>query len=405
MLSTLKLASRPVQNATLKRELSTPVISQGSIDIINATAPLVAENALLITTSFYSNMFKRNPEVKYLFNETHNRNQEQPKALSHAVVAFAGGIENLPHVAQHLGPTVHKHCSLSIKPEHYPVVHENLMFTIGQVLGSAVTPEVGAAWSEGVMALSGMLIEREEELYKHLETRKGGWRYDREFVISSKTQLAEDVMGFSLKAADGYTGGFDFDAGQYVALRLANTPHITPRHFNVTSKPGESELQIACRLYEGGKMSGYLHNSMVLNEPCLLSAPCGLFTSKVMGGDKNVLISAGIGVTAMKAHLDSLGKDKINKVVHVEKNSGRHAFASYFKESGVDCDFHYTDSMGLPDFPKMAKDLVDRAGTDATYRICAPAAFITEIKHELSELGCSNIQYEKYGTGTVASKK
>jgi nitric oxide dioxygenase len=36
----------------------------------------------------------------------------------------------------------HRHCALSILPEHYGIVHENLMIAIGDVLGDAVTPEV-----------------------------------------------------------------------------------------------------------------------------------------------------------------------------------------------------------------------------------------------------------------------
>lgn len=109
-------------------------LSRETLDIINATAPIVADNALLITTAFYSNMFKRNPESTQFFNKTNQRNGEQPKALSHAIKAFAGNIEHVEVIEHHFDPVVHKHCALSVKPEHYPIVHDNMMFTIGQVL-------------------------------------------------------------------------------------------------------------------------------------------------------------------------------------------------------------------------------------------------------------------------------
>lgn len=67
---------------------------------------------------------------------------EQPKALSHAIKAFAGNIEDVSVIEHHFDPVVHKHCALSVKPEHYPIVHDNMMFTIGQVLAGAVTPGI-----------------------------------------------------------------------------------------------------------------------------------------------------------------------------------------------------------------------------------------------------------------------
>jgi nitric oxide dioxygenase len=379
-------------------------LSRETLDIINATAGIVSDNALLITSAFYVNMFKRNPETTAFFNKSHQRNREQPKALSHAIKAFAGNIENVAAIEPHLMPTVHKHCALSVKPEHYPIVHDNMMFTIGQVLGSAVTPQIAKAWSEAIMHLSGILINHEENLYKTLEQRKGGWRYERKFRMAKRTQLADDVMGFTFKADDGYKGGFDWEAGQYLTLRLVGVDHITPRHYMVTNKPGSAEFQVATRMYEGGYMSNYMHTRMIENEPCLLAAPCGIYTQKAMPGDKNVLISAGIGIGANKAHLDTLGKSKVVKALHVEKNAGRHAFAGHFQDSGVDCEFHYTDSAGLPDFEKMAKKLVSQAGTDAVYRICAPAEFISNMKSELNKAGCKKVQYEKFGSGQVASK-
>jgi len=54
-----------------------------------------------------------------------------------------------------------------------------------------------------------------------------------------------------------------------------------------------------------------------------LSPPFGVFT-----GDPTkdaVLISGGIGVTSMVALQQQLG-DKVRKIIHVDKNSGRHAY-------------------------------------------------------------------------------
>jgi hemoglobin-like flavoprotein len=43
------------------------------------------------------------------------------------------------------------------------------------VLGSAVTPEIGAAWSKAVLYIARVFIERELEIYKTGLEAVGGW--------------------------------------------------------------------------------------------------------------------------------------------------------------------------------------------------------------------------------------
>ena len=61
------------------------IISEESIKIIKATAPVVAEHVLEITTSFYSKLLGRHPELHDYFNETNQRTERQPKALSSVI--------------------------------------------------------------------------------------------------------------------------------------------------------------------------------------------------------------------------------------------------------------------------------------------------------------------------------
>lgn len=58
--------------------------------LIAATAPTVAEHLDAITQRFYPLMFSRYPEVKPLFNEAHQRDGGQPRALAGAVLAYVG---------------------------------------------------------------------------------------------------------------------------------------------------------------------------------------------------------------------------------------------------------------------------------------------------------------------------
>ena len=56
------------------------MLDQKTIDIIKSTVPVLKENGLEITTTFYKNMFANNPEVKPLFNMDKQNSGEQPKA-------------------------------------------------------------------------------------------------------------------------------------------------------------------------------------------------------------------------------------------------------------------------------------------------------------------------------------
>ena len=46
-------------------------LSQSTIDIIKATAPVVEEHGLAITKRFYENLFENHPYVNHFFNKSH----------------------------------------------------------------------------------------------------------------------------------------------------------------------------------------------------------------------------------------------------------------------------------------------------------------------------------------------
>ncbi len=58
------------------------MLTQSQIDIIKATAPVVAEHAREITETFYPLMFERYPEVQAFFNQAHQQTGSQRQALA-----------------------------------------------------------------------------------------------------------------------------------------------------------------------------------------------------------------------------------------------------------------------------------------------------------------------------------
>jgi hemoglobin-like flavoprotein len=142
------------------RELSTETIA-----IVKATAPVLVQHGVAITTRMYERLFV-DREIKALFDQAAQASGEQPRRLAAAIVAFAQNVDNLPALAGAVERMADRHVQTQVKPEHYPAVAAALLPAIRDVLGEAATDEVLQAWGEAYWFLADVLIAREQELYR-----------------------------------------------------------------------------------------------------------------------------------------------------------------------------------------------------------------------------------------------
>ena len=265
----------------------------------------------------------------------------QPKALAASVVAYASNITDLSPLFVPGGPVeaiCHRHCSLTVHPPSYVVVHDNLMIAIGNILGSAVTPKIAAAWSEAVLFLAKACIDMEESLYKMAEQRSGGWSGLIDFEVTEIKDVAEGIKSVSFKPPVGSRlegQSFEFSPGQYLSLKIdpEGDGLTAPRHYTVTSKPGADFLQCTIKKIKGGKVSTYVHDKLKVGDIVQLTAPFGVFTVKPEEVESAVLISAGIVVTPMINFSESFG-DKVKLTVHVDSTPEAYARRDLFAKSG-----------------------------------------------------------------------
>jgi len=159
------------------------------LEIVKSTLPVVKEHGQAITKRFYQRLFENHPELKNIFNMTHQITGHQPKALADAVYAAAANIEDMSPIMSALERIGQKHRSLNIKPEHYPIVGENLLGAIKEILGDAATDEIMDAWADAYDVISDVFIRMENELYKNAETQPGGWAGFKDFVIDKGSFL------------------------------------------------------------------------------------------------------------------------------------------------------------------------------------------------------------------------
>ena len=75
-------------------------LSQSTIDVMKATAPVVAEHKTVIAAKFYEILMSEYPVVKNVFNMSHFKHLDgegppQAVALGNAVAAYAANCDNL----------------------------------------------------------------------------------------------------------------------------------------------------------------------------------------------------------------------------------------------------------------------------------------------------------------------
>lgn len=326
-------------------------ISPKSLALVNATKGVVAENALKITSAFYPKMFSNNPEVMRYFNESNQLGGAQPRALADSIIAYAVNIERLENLGDDVQRIIHKHCALNVQAADYQIVHDNLMAAIAEVLGDAVTPEIGAAWSEAVMALGKLLIKAEGDLYQKAAAATGGWNGLRQFHIISKKVEADGIVSISLRPVDGQPIMLH-EPGQYltVSVNPLGKQYFAPRHYTITSRPGDEAYRVTVKaLTDGdhhGIVSTYVVEKLQVGDVVNLFPPFG--PAALRGNPKKpaVFVSAGVGITPW-ATLIPAALNRGQKVIlfHADSSSKTHALRHEIESAlGPDAAINYSYS-------------------------------------------------------------
>jgi hemoglobin-like flavoprotein len=165
---------------------------------IKASIPVFQKHGLDITKSFYQNMLGNHPGLKDIFNNANQNHFQQPRALARALLTYAQNIDDLSVLGEMVELIAAKHASLFVQPEQYPIVGQHLIEAIAQTLGDSFTPDLVDAWVAAYWQLAGILIKRENELYKAF---RGGTDWADFKIVKKITECAE-VVSFYLEPVD-----------------------------------------------------------------------------------------------------------------------------------------------------------------------------------------------------------
>ncbi len=398
------------------------MLSSKSATVVKATLPVIGAAIGDITPVFYKRMFAAHPELERdLFNRGNQAQGDQQSALAGAIAAYATLLvaEDGRDPVEVLARIAHKHASLGIAEDQYPIVHEHLFAAIVEVLGDAVTAEVAGAWDEVYWHMAGALVTIEKRLYADADLAYGDvWRT---LVLRRRLQESPDTVSFVLGTADG-SALPSARPGQYVSFQVTLPDGARQiRQYSLTGSAEPSEWGISVKAVPmgrdadgaeipAGEVSNFLHHNLFEGDEIRASAPFG----ELVLEDSTrplVLISAGIGATPIIGilhYLAGTGSAREVLVLHADRSPARHAHRQELKElvaSMPTASLHrwYEDLGVRPTRDVLQAGRVDLATVqipaDAEVYLCGPLPFMEAVRASLLEQDVheADIHYEVFG--------
>ena len=372
-------------------------------EIVSATLPLIGAHIDEITAEFYRRLFDNHPELlRNLFNRGNQAQGAQQRALAASIATFATHLVNpdLPHPAALLARIGHKHASLGITADQYPIVHENLFAAIVEVLGAdTVTADVAEAWDRVYWIMADTLIALERDLYAGAGVEPGD--VFRRLPVLSRVDDPSGAVLVTVRTAEPV----NFVPGQYVSVGVTLPDGARQlRQYSLVSAPGSAELTFAVKPVDAvnsqpaGEVSSWIRANLCVGDLLDVSLPFGdLYTGGRPDGPL-VLVSAGIGITPMIGVLEFLAVEAPDTellALHADRSDGTHPMRERQHElidtlPNAGLDLWYEDGVtggadrvhaGLLDL-----DLVDLPD-GASYYLCGGAGFIEAVRTQLGNRG------------------
>ncbi len=400
------------------------MLSTTATQIVRSTLPVIGSKIDEITPIFYRRMFAAHPELERdLFNRGNQAQGDQQRALAGAIAAYATLLvdEAAHDVDALLSRIAHKHASLGIAPEQYPIVHQHLFEAIGEVLGDAATPEIVAAWEEVYWDMAHALIRIEKGLYSRFGV--GPDEVWQDLVVTERRQESPDTVAFTLARPDGQPLP-QADPGQYISVQVTLADGARQiRQYSLTRAPGAptwgfTVKAVPASVVNGasvpaGEVSNFLHDNLFETDLLRCSLPFGDLVLEDRD-DPLLLVSAGIGCTpiiGMLHHLARTGTDRQVTVVHADRSPARHAHRKELAELVERIPdarlHHWYEDLGVrPTTETIQRGRIDldaaHVDPDAQVYLCGPLPFMEVVRGGLAQRGVpdSHIHYEVFGPDT-----
>jgi ferredoxin-NADP reductase len=235
------------------------------------------------------------------------------------------------------------------------------------------------------------------------------------FITTTVLAVLEECAGirtFRLARPDG----FDFVAGQFIAVRVQidGRPHV--RCYSISSSPDtRGYLEISVR--RQGTVSTMLHATLRTGSRVAISAPAGTFVYPAADDRPLALLAAGVGITPLIAMLRYAVSSEPTRPVVLLYSARRDDEVAFATELRLIAERHpqvritltvtqpNTDTRwrtGRIDLP-MIRQYVPHA-EHTIFCICGPAAMIADTEQLLRQAGVpeGQIRFERFDTTAAA---
>lgn len=385
------------------------MLSETAVPYIKASVPVLREHGVAITTVFYANLFKAHPELRNVFNMRNQADGIQQQSLAAAVFAYAANFENPSALAPVITRIVHKHASLGITADLYPIVGTHLLGAIQEVLGEAATPELIAAWAEAYGALADALIAEEKNLYGKTAA-PGNLSQMR---VAEVIPQSPTTKTFRLQPVN-HTAVPIYIPGQYVSVYVNFADgQRQPRQYSLSDAPGENALSITVKKEQlSGKVadksvSNWIHDNIAVGDTLEVSHPYGEFSIDTLSDKPIVMLAAGVGITPMIAALNHLAKVNSQHPVHLlyavrSQEEWLHR-ADIEQAMKVMPQLHFKLYSSQPSEDAQSRltvqDIPHQVLSNADIYMCGPTSFMQAQKQHLlaSGVDASKIHKEVFG--------
>jgi ring-1,2-phenylacetyl-CoA epoxidase subunit PaaE len=259
-------------------------------------------------------------------------------------------------------------------------------------------------------------------------------------TVSKITTETPDAVSISFTVPDSLKDTYQFQAGQYLTLRLMQNGKEQRRAYSICSSPVDNELTIAVKRVAKGFASNYLCDKLQVGHSLQVMPPQGTFTPPLSNEQRKdyYLFGAGSGITPLmsilkailelepmsKVHLlygnrseesiifkqtlDTIaeryaGQAQIEHILSQPKKEKVGGLAGLFSKGKTT----WTGKIGRIDKANVEKFLADNPQREKTaaYFICGPNTMIDAVKSVLEAKGVDKkaIHFEKFNNDGAAA--
>lgn len=385
------------------------MLSPETMKLVKSTSPILKVKGQQITECFYRQLFEAYPGLLDIFNVEKIQQGKQQSALAFTLYQAAENIDQLEEILPVVRHIAHKHKSLQVKPEHYPIVGKYLLKSMKEVLGNTLTEEMINAWKEAYDVIASVFINIENKLYTQDHLKEGSWEGFKPFKVVKKQQESEDMVSLYLRPEDDSALPV-FLPGQYVSIQvsISDETHMLSRQYSLSDTWNKEYYRISVKKEGKGKVSSFIHEHIKENDLIQCSVPAGQFVLDKTTDKSVYFISRGSGITPMMTMAKALAESNSTRnvtFVYEAKSAENVPFQQEMNEfiekleHGQIFQFYKGLEIEGEQKPHAINEKLDDhqlhsivKDNEADFYVCGPKPFLQSVLASLTSLGVKQNQ-------------